>query len=60
MKNSKNVALFYPWFHLYGGGELFAEYTANKLSEKYTIDLYFYKKKNKIHPKINLSKKKFL
>jgi len=57
MKNSKNVALFYPWFHLYGGGELFAEYTANKLSEKYTIDLYFYKKKNKIHPKINLSKK---
>ena len=34
MKNKKNVALFYPWLHLYGGGEVFAEYTTNKLSKK--------------------------
>ena len=30
----KSIALFYPWLNLYGGGEVFAEYTANKLSSK--------------------------
>jgi len=52
----KSIALFYPWLNLYGGGEVFAEYTANKLSSKKKIDFYYYGKK-KIHPKLNFDKK---
>ena len=55
MKNKKNVALFYPWLHLYGGGEVFAEYTANKLSKKNKIDFYYYKSNYKLHPKLKLN-----
>lgn len=52
----KNVALFYPWLHLYGGGEVFAEYTANKLCEKKKIDFYYYKSNLKIHRRLIFNK----
>ena len=56
MKNIKDAALFYPWLHMYGGGEVFAEYTANKLCKKNKIDFYYYKSNLKLHPKIKFDK----
>ena len=56
MKSKKKIALFYPWLHLYGGGEVFAEDTANKLATKNKIDFYYYKSNKKLHPKLKFKK----
>ena len=56
MNKKKKIALFYPWLHLYGGGEVFAEDTANKLSTKNKIDFYYYESKKKIHSKLKFKK----
>ena len=55
MKKDK-IALCYPWLHLYGGGEVFCEYTANKLSKKFNIDIYYYSLDKKIHKKLKFKK----
>lgn len=36
------IAVTYPHLKDFGGGEIFCEYVANFLSEKYKIDLFFY------------------
>ncbi len=56
MKKNK-IALSYPWLHLYGGGEVFCEYTANKLANHFDIDVYYYSSKKNIHKKLKFEKK---
>ena len=55
MKKNK-IALTYPWLHLYGGGEVFCEYTANELSKNFDIDIYYYSSLKKIHKKLKFKK----
>ena len=55
MKNK--IALVFPWLNLYGGGEVFCEYTANLLIKKYEIDLYVYNNEKNQNKKLDFNKR---